>query len=159
MPFLKLCITSACLKLRPLETYIPDAFISIANISEAPRKDFKWPWDTSFLPMEKCKLLFQEFRLWGRCKEICAEKTARSGVGSEGEIPSSQERLSLPLCPYFFPFSNFAPHSTISKPETGYIKGDHDFRNVVIASPRRITVLATSLASRLSTVIVQVVYP
>ena len=68
--------------------------------------------------------------------------------------------LSLPLSPYFFfPFSNFTPHSTISKPGTGYIKGDHDFRDVVIASSRRITVLATSLASRLSTVIVQAVYP
>ena len=67
---------------------------------------------------------------------------------------------SLPLSPYFFfPFSNFAPHSTISKPGKGYIKGDHDFRDVVIESPWRITVLATCLASRLSTVIVQVVYP
>ena len=86
---------------------------------------------------------------------MCAEKTARGGVGSEGEIPSS---LSLFLL-IFFPFSNFTPHSTISKPGTGYIKGDHDFRDVVIASSRRITVLATSLASRLSTVIVQVAYP
>ena len=86
---------------------------------------------------------------------MCAEKTARSGVGSEGEIPSSLSLFVL----FVFPFSNFAPHSTISKPGTGYIKGDHDFRNVVIASPWRITVLATSLASRLSTVIVQVVYP
>ena len=86
---------------------------------------------------------------------MCAEKTARGGVGSEGEIPSS---LSLFLL-IFFPFSNFTPHSTISKPGTGYIKGDHDFRDVVIASSRRITVLATSLASRLSTVIVQAVYP
>ena len=86
---------------------------------------------------------------------MCAEKTARGGVGSEGEI-----RSSLPLSPnFFFPFSNFAPHSFISKPGTGYIKGDHDFRDVVIASPWRITVLASSLASRLSTVIVQVVYP
>ena len=83
MPFLKLCITSACLKLRPLETYIPDAFISIANISEAP----------------------------GKILNI-----------SDLEI--------------------------------------HCFcRDVVIASSRRITVLATSLACRLSTVIVQVVYP
>ena len=69
----------------------------------------------------------------------------------------------LPLSPsfslFFFPFSNFTPHATISKPGTGYIKGDHDFRDVVIASSRRITVLATSVASRLSTVIVQVVYP
>jgi len=106
--------------------------------------------------MEKCKLLFQEFRLWGRRKEMCAEKTARGGVGSEGEIPSS---LFLFLLIFFFPFSNFAPHSTISKPGTGYIKGDHDFRDMVIASPWCITVLASSLASRLSTVTVQVVYP
>ena len=158
MPFLKLCITSACLKLRPLETYIPDAFISIANISEAPRKDFKWPWDTSFPPMEKCKLLFQEFRLWGRRKEICAEKTAREWGVRAKFLPLRRDSLSLFVL-IFFLFSNFAPHSTISKPETGYIKGDHDFRDVVIASPWRITVLATSLASRLSTVIVQVVYP
>ena len=73
-------------------------------------------------------------------------------------LPLRRDSLSLFVL-IFFPFSNFAPHSTISKPETGYIKGDHDFRDVVIASPWRITVLATSLASRLSTVIVQVVYP
>ena len=73
-------------------------------------------------------------------------------------LPLRRDSLSLFVL-IFFPFSNFAPHSTISKPETGYIKGDHDFRDVVIASPWRITVLATSLASRLSTVIVQAVYP
>ena len=50
-------------------------------------------------------------------------------------------------------------HSTNSKPGTGYIKGDHDFRDMVIAPPWHITVLASSLASRLSTVTVQVVYP
>ena len=86
---------------------------------------------------------------------MCAEKTARGVVGSEGEIPSSLSLFVL----IFFPFSNFAPHSTISKPGIGYKKGDHDFRDMVIASPWRITVLATSLANRLSTVIVQVVYP
>ena len=77
-------------------------------------------------------------------------------MGREGEIPSS---LSLPLPLFlliFFPFSNFAPQSTISKPGTGFIKVDHDFRDVVIASPWRITFLASSLgiSPRL-----QVVYP
>ena len=67
--------------------------------------------------------------------------------------------LSLPLTLFpliFFPLSNFAPHSTISKPGTGYIKDDHDFRDVVIASPWRITVLAGSLAVSPQ---LQVVYP
>ena len=40
--------TSACLKLSPLETYIPDAFISIANISAAPKVNtlmiWSWKW-------------------------------------------------------------------------------------------------------------------
>ena len=104
--------------------------------------------------MEKCKWtclsryikssLFQAFRLWQRRKEMWAGKTARGGVGSEGEVSSSLY------------FSYFTPHSTIWKRGTGYIKGDHDFRDVVIASPWRIIVLASSLAfsPRL-----QVVYP
>ena len=134
MPFRQLWITSACLKLRPLETYIPDAFISIANISEAPGKilnisDLKihhfcrWRSESerACLPRYIKGSLFQGFRLWGRRKEMWAGKTASGGVGSEGEIPSSLP-LPLPLPLFlliFFPFSNFTPQSTISKPGTG----------------------------------------
>ena len=85
-----------------------------------------------------------------------SRKNSQGWGGEGGRNSFLSLSPSPPLSPYFFPFSNFAPQSTISKPGTGFIKVDHDFRDVVIASPWRITVLASSLAisPRL-----QVVYP